>query len=412
MNYLLNNFKPLINIDLSFNQSLNDKIKQILTSNKKLGSADRYILKELGFTYFRNKLLIDELRKQHKEIDKFALCLYLWDVPGNLEGRKLKSSKILKDSIEHLAIGEKITGLLNKCKDLSENYYNLLRFSLDEYFLDNLKKIAPTDSFSILLNKLHTFAPTSVRFVNHNTPQKLTEDFSKSKLFNNSYQTQIKLDLNFLLQNGAIIQDDSSRYIANICNPKPNMKVLDACSGAGGKAIALSYLTDHRAQIIAFDKDKSKLTELQKRVKNLGLQNIFTVNQSTLDKMEATFDIVLVDAPCTGIGTIRRFPEKKYTVTKQLAASFNNKQFDILTKYSKFVNDNGKLVYATCSFLEEENQAVVAKFISSSDFKPVDINSDIAKNDLQFKLPSNKHEINLLPIDFDGDAFFAACFSK
>jgi 16S rRNA (cytosine967-C5)-methyltransferase len=383
----------LVKQPLDFNKPSILKLKDFFSLNKKLGSADRFFLKELYYTYIRNRILINTIKVEFESIEDLALTVRFLNPIPNLTGRKLKLYKYLQD-LSDSSIGANERFIKSKLAELNYNSIDSLsiRYSLPKIILNDISKLASETQLIELSSNLHTISPKTVRKLHSSADTLGNDTFTKSALFTDSYLSYENFDLNehpVLNPRDYFIQDDGSRYIANICNPKPGLKILDACAGAGGKSIALSYLCPD-CQIIAFDKNPKKLANLQQRIKMHGINNIFTIRSADLEKMRDSFDIVLVDAPCTGSGTIRRFPEKKYTITEDLIKSFPNKQFDILTKYSNFVKNEGKLVYSTCSFLFSENQNVINRFINGSDFKPFDINSDLNTSDLKKKIEAKK----------------------
>jgi 16S rRNA (cytosine967-C5)-methyltransferase len=415
MEYLKSHFNSLVSLELDFYKTVNTQLKCYLSNWDKLGSADRFLLKELLFVYLRNKLLIDNYNSNFSDDLRFGLSISLYEIPQQLIGRKLNSINKLVELYKS-QLGNNWDDFLAYKANLNKNSIESLSltYSIPEYLVNNYSQFIESKHLSKVSELLHTNSPKTVRTVKSDADTIDKTNIITSDLYNNSYY----VFKNFDISNSSVfnnydffVQDDGSRYISNICNPKPGMKILDACAGAGGKSIALASLCSE-CQIIAFDKNKKKLDELMRRARVHNLDNIFTIKERELDKMKESFDLVLVDAPCTGSGTIRRFPEKKYTITEDLAESFSKKQFDILTNYSNFVKKEGKLVYSTCSFLFTENQGVINRFLKRGNFKPADINSDIYKTDLKKVLSADAHQINLLPLDYNGDAFYAATLRK
>ncbi|MCX7984177.1 MAG: class I SAM-dependent methyltransferase [Bacteroidetes bacterium] len=163
------------------------------------------------------------------------------------------------------------------------------------------------------------------------------------------------------------VQDEGSQLVAYCVNPKPTEKVLDACAGAGGKTLAFAALMENRGEIIATDINPIRLQELRKRARRAGVHNVRIIEINTLEELHGTFreyfSIVFVDAPCTGLGTIRRNPGLKLSVTPETVIEVQEKQRAILTAVAPLVRVNGVLVYATCSILKEENENQIGWFI-------------------------------------------------
>jgi 16S rRNA (cytosine967-C5)-methyltransferase len=168
------------------------------------------------------------------------------------------------------------------------------------------------------------------------------------------------------------VQDASSQVVAEFLDVKPGMRVVDACAGAGGKTLHIASLMDNKGQIIALDIYGNKLNELKRRAKRNGAHNIETrVIDSTkvIKKLYDKADRVLIDAPCSGLGVLRRNPDAKWKLQPDFIESIKKTQQDILQQYSRMVKAGGKMVYATCSILPSENQKQVDEFLTSDSGK-------------------------------------------
>lgn len=179
--------------------------------------------------------------------------------------------------------------------------------------------------------------------------------------------TQHPLYLSGLIE----IQDEGSQLISLACGAEPGMRVLDACAGAGGKSLHLADLMHDRGTIIARDIEWKRLREIPKRARQAGIRIIdialIDVKQQhdpSLRSLEP-FDVVLVDAPCTGMGTVRRLPMPKWRLQPEQLLRYTRKQLHILSENASSVRSGGALVYATCSILPSENEDVVQRFLSN-----------------------------------------------
>ena len=164
------------------------------------------------------------------------------------------------------------------------------------------------------------------------------------------------------------VQDASSQLVAHYLDIAPGMKVVDTCAGAGGKTLHIASLLKNKGQIIAMDIYESKLKKLKVRARRNKVHNIDTrVIDSTkpIKKLHGKADRVLIDAPCSGIGVLRRNPDSKWKLQPEFLDSIRTVQQDILQQYSKMVKSGGKMVYATCSVFPSENQLQVEKFLAS-----------------------------------------------
>jgi len=180
------------------------------------------------------------------------------------------------------------------------------------------------------------------------------------------------------------VQDASSQLVAEYLDVAPGMKVIDTCAGAGGKTLHLASFMKNKGQIIAMDIYESKLKKLKIRARRNKVHNIDTrVIDSTkpIKKLYNKADRVLIDAPCSGIGVLRRNPDSKWKLQPEFLDNIKKVQQDILQKYSKMVKSGGKLVYATCSVLPSENQNQITEFLTSEsgkDFKLIKDNKVFA----------------------------------
>lgn len=164
------------------------------------------------------------------------------------------------------------------------------------------------------------------------------------------------------------VQDASSQLVARFLDVKPGMRVVDACAGAGGKTLHIASLMENKGQIIAMDLYESKMKQLKQRAKRNSAFNIeYRIIDSTkvIKKLHDSADRVLIDAPCSGLGVLKRNPDSKWKLQPEFVENIKEVQAEVLQSYSKIVKPGGKLVYATCSILPSENQEQVNKFLQS-----------------------------------------------
>ncbi len=173
------------------------------------------------------------------------------------------------------------------------------------------------------------------------------------------------------------IQDFGSQLIVKLLNPRPYSLVVDFCCGAGGKVLASSALMKNTGLIYAVDVSQKRIDELNKRAKRAGVTNlcplvVSSLEDSKIEKLSKRASFVLVDVPCTGSGTFGQFPHLKWQLTKKKLEEYKGNQSKILDKAASCVAKGGFLVYATCSFFEEENDVVTAEFLKrNEDFESV-----------------------------------------
>lgn len=163
------------------------------------------------------------------------------------------------------------------------------------------------------------------------------------------------------------VQDEGSQIAAAIAAAGPRQQVLDLCAGSGGKTLAMAAAMQNTGQINAYDRDKSQLRPIFERLKRAGVRNVQTMtagDEAALRTQGSRFDLVLVDAPCTGSGTWRRKPDAKWRLKPQNLAQRQDEQRAVLELAAKLVKQGGRLVYVTCSVFAEENQDQIDAFIA------------------------------------------------
>ncbi|UUC43824.1 RsmB/NOP family class I SAM-dependent RNA methyltransferase [Flavobacterium cerinum] len=176
------------------------------------------------------------------------------------------------------------------------------------------------------------------------------------------------------------VQDASSQMVARFLDVKPGMRVVDTCAGAGGKTLHMASLMENKGQLIAMDLYESKLKQLKLRAKRNGAFNIeYRIIDSTkvIKKLHEKADRVLIDAPCSGLGVLKRNPDSKWKLQPEFIDNIRKVQAEVLENYSKIVKPGGKLVYATCSVLPSENQEQVQKFLKTESGKQFEFVKDI-----------------------------------
>lgn len=206
------------------------------------------------------------------------------------------------------------------------------------------------------------------------------------------------------------LQDEGSQIISLLLDPKPNWRVADVCAGGGGKTLHLAALMKNRGEIFAFDVVPQRLENLRQRARRCGIHNI-RVQVLQPNEFPAPLlgqmDAILIDAPCSGTGVFRRNPDAKWKITPELVQEMAAKQKQIITHYAPLLKPGGRLVYATCSLLAEENEEVVQSFLAEqSNFRPTAAAAILQRHQLAHLV--NGGFIHLLPHQHGTDGFFAA----
>jgi 16S rRNA (cytosine967-C5)-methyltransferase len=219
-----------------------------------------------------------------------------------------------------------------------------------------------------------------------------------------------------LFKEGAIeVQDEGSQVLAQIVGARRGEMVVDFCAGAGGKTLALGAIMRNTGRLYAFDVSEKRLAKLKPRMARSGLSNVHPVliaheRDAKVKRLAGKIDRVLVDAPCSGLGTLRRNPDVKWRQQLGAIAEMQEKQASILDGAARLVKGGGRLVYATCSLLDEENDAVVEQFLAThDDFQLVPMSTVLAEQ--RIPLEMDKY-LKLLPHKHNTDGFFAAVLER
>ncbi len=207
------------------------------------------------------------------------------------------------------------------------------------------------------------------------------------------------------------VQDEGSQLLGYLVAPKRRDMVVDFCAGSGGKALMLGAMMHSQGRIYAFDTSEKRLNNLKPRLKRSGLSNLFPQliaheKDQKVKRLTGKIDRVLVDAPCSGLGTLRRNPDLKWRQSPRSIEELKQKQAAILSSAAHLLKPGGRLVYATCSFLPEENQQIVEDFLANNrQFSLLNSTELLA----QQKIPVDTGVfLQLSPASHGTDGFFAA----
>ncbi|QMU65573.1 MAG: methyltransferase domain-containing protein [Flavobacteriaceae bacterium] len=347
-------------------------VEKVLKRDKRWGSRDRKFVAETIYDIVRWKRLYAEIAEVKQPFSRqdlwrlFSVWCVLKGIPlpdwnqieptpsRRIKGRFDKLSKIRKfsasipDWIDEVGISEIGEALwIKEITALNKQAEVILRTNTLKTTKENLRKILRAENINAACIPYY---PDALKLVERA----------------NVFKTQA-------FKNGLFeVQDASSQLVAPYLDVAPGMKVVDACAGAGGKALHLAALMKNKGQIIAMDIYESKLKRLKIRAKRNGVHNCTNrVIHSTkpLKKLYQKADRVLIDVPCSGLGVLRRNPDSKWKLQPEFLDAIKKTQQEILQEYAKLVKPGGKLVYATCSILPSENQEQVNTFLTSESGK-------------------------------------------
>ncbi|NRB82557.1 MAG: RsmB/NOP family class I SAM-dependent RNA methyltransferase [Winogradskyella sp.] len=350
-----------------------DKVVQVLLKrDKRWGSRDRGFVAETIYEIVRYQRLYAEIANVKMPYNRDNLWR-LFAVWATLKGIKLPDWKYFTDTPTR-----KIKGRFDELSKIRK-YRESIPDWMDNLGISELGESLWTKEIAIQNQQADVILRVNTLKTHKKDLQlKLqSEDIETEFLPNHPYALRLKKRANVFkteaFKNGWFeVQDASSQLVANFLDVKPGMKVVDVCAGAGGKTLHLASLMENKGQIIAMDIYESKLKKLKVRARRNGVHNIElkTIDSTKpIKKLHGKADRLLIDAPCSGLGVLRRNPDAKWKLEPQFIDRIKNTQKEVLRDYSKMVKNGGKMVYATCSILPSENENQIDNFLTSEEGK-------------------------------------------
>jgi len=359
-------------LNLIFNEGeYADKVVQkVLRYDKRWGSRDRGFIAETTYEMVRYKRLYTEIAEVNDPFSRPDL-FRMWAVWAVLKGIKLPDWKQIELTPER-----RIKGKFDELSKIRK-----FREALPDWIDTLCEKSLGDKLWTAEIAKLNEPAEVILRT---NTLKITIEELRKTLLDEGivtepikGYASALRLPeranvfVTDAFKNGFFeVQDASSQLVAAMLDVQPGQRIVDTCAGAGGKSLHLAALMENKGQLIAMDIYGSKLKELKRRARRNGAHNIEPreiTSTKIFKKLYNTADRVLIDAPCTGLGVIRRNPDTKWKMKPEFLEKITKTQKEILRSYSKIVKSGGKMVYATCSILPQENNDQIKSFLSSEE---------------------------------------------
>ncbi len=343
-------------------------VAQVLKSDKRWGSRDRGFIAETSYEIVRWKRLYAAIAEVQEPFHRDDLWR-IFAVWATLRGYPLPSWKPLEG-----APTRRIKGRFETLRK-ERKYRESVPDWLDELAVKSLGE----KKWEKELEALNTMAPVVLRANSLKIlPKLLRNALLEEKIttqFLSKYPNALVLDERTnvfstdAFQKGLFeVQDAASQCVAPFTEAESGMRVIDACAGAGGKSLHIAAMMQNKGQLIALDIHQYKLRELKRRAKRAGAHNIETRlidSTKVIKKLHQTADRVLLDAPCSGMGVLRRNPDAKWKLNQEFIERIVKEQQQILSQYAQMVKPGGKLVYVTCSILPQENEAQISAFLTT-----------------------------------------------
>ena len=417
---LLDACSELVRLCLKFDHPADAIVSRFFRDNRGLGPRERATLAETIYTILRKKLLFDHLAPSGSGPKERRLAILGFDAPRDfLLGAITPQEKSWLEQCDQV-----------NSADLMERH----RHNLPEWLVGPLKAQLG-DQFWPLVESLNAAAGLDLRVNTLNSKRaelqkelKLAGVASQLTPFSPwGLRLSGKPALNKLdaFTRGAIeVQDEGSQLLALLLDAKRGEMVVDFCAGAGGKTLAIGACMRNTGRLYAMDTSAHRLEAFKPRLARSGLSNVHPLaiaheRDERIKRLAGKIDRVLVDAPCSGLGTLRRNPDLKWRQTPKSVEEMGIKQAAILQSASRLLKSGGRLVYATCSLLPAENEQIAEGFSASNpDFLPMDagdILSQLKVTDPALLCSGGENGLKYLrlwPHRHQTDGFFAAVWQK
>jgi len=410
---LLQSAIEALRLVLKFEHPADAVLSHYFRDHRTLGQTDRAFVAEAVFGVLRHKRTLDELTTQASP--RRLLLAWLVKFKGT-SAREIES--VLKP-------GE--AAWLAEVKKFSlENLPAPLRAELPDWVYERLVPVLGTAATLALGRALQEPAPLDLRV---NVVRSDRENVLK-RLRENGTQAQDTpyspiglrvagkpaINRHALFLEGAVeVQDEGSQLVGFLVAPRRRELVVDFCAGAGGKALMLGAMMRSTGRVYAFDVSPGRLSRLKPRLKRSGLSNLHphllsSEHDTKVKRLAGKIDRVLVDAPCSGFGTLRRNPDLKWRQSPASVAEMRVKQAALLRAAGTLLKPGGRLVYATCSLLPEENEEIVDAFLAErGEFRQLDCASLLKQQGIEL---DTGPRLRLWPHVHGTDGFFAAALER
>ena len=346
-------------------QQADKYIHSLLKKQKKWGSRDRKFVAKVLFDIVRWKRLYEYLAQAGiQSAEGKERILAVWSLLNDVPTPDYLTFKDITPD-----------GIQNRLNELSDES---IRQSVPVWLFEILREQLGENKWIKEINALNQEAEVVIRINTLKTTRKklqeILKEFTVETEFDHNHpdalfiQNRKKLTTLPAYKQGLFeFQDASSQLVAAFTGVQPGMTVIDACAGAGGKTLHLANLMKNKGKIFAYDIYDSKIKELLRRARRNGVKNIAeaaVINRDIINKNKEKADILLIDAPCSSLGTLRRKPGLKWELTPDKLNKINLIQKDIINDYQKMLKPGGYLIYVTCSILPLENEKVINAFLN------------------------------------------------
>lgn len=398
------------------------KKNTLLTLDKKLkkldlGSQDSSFIKALCYDFFRNYFSLEKIVNKYTS-DKTKINVKVLIMLGTLQllemsqpnyaaiNETVNACKKLKVTWATKLVNAVLRQILRDFEIIKQDFLEYKKTDLPEWLCSKIKSQYPNDYQEILIQS-NKKAPMFIRLNNQKNKQEVIDFLNQNNLsFQQTSLTDcIRLDTPLNIENNDLfnkgyftIQDISAQYAGYIINPQNEERILDACAAPGGKTTHLLEINSN-IHLTAIDIIDTRLQLLKNNISRISDKEVEIKKHDLTQKLVGNFDKIILDAPCSAIGVIRRNPDIKVSRSSEDVKNILDIQSKILQNLWNNLNTSGYLLYITCSILEEENENQIEKFLQSTpDAKVKNINA-LSKY-------KKKFGYQILPSENQGDGFY------
>ena len=391
-------------------------VSNFFRKNRELGPRERHALAETAYAVLRQRLLFQHLAQSGSGVLERRLAILAWQ--GN-------------ETLIRGGMGPHEQQWLNGVRAIDRNAFSeKLRHNMPDWLAGALKNDLNDEDFWKFVASMSTSAPLDLRV----NMFKTNRDKAQAQLHEagiESFPTPfspwgLRVDgkpalqkTDVFLRGDVEVQDEGSQLLAAMVSPKRGEMVVDFCAGAGGKTLALGAAMRSTGRLYAFDVNGHRLDKLKPRLARSGLSNVHPAQLSNerddrVKRLSGKIDRVLVDAPCSGLGTLRRNPDLKWRLSAKAIDELCELQAKILESACRLLKSGGRLVYATCSPLRREDEAIAEAFSAAHpEFKLLDAGELLRAAGVERadELNANGY-MRSWPHAHAMDGFFAAAWQK
>ncbi len=342
-------------------------VEQLLRSNPNMGARDRAFVAETTYDIVRWWRLLQEVSGHENSTERRAvldvISAYFFIFHGERPQWKENYGVNFESISEKFEAAKSQRALRESIPDwLDELCYR----ELGEKWEAILPSLNRTAEVILRVNTLRSDKATVQQALKQEGTATLEVEGAPDALVLEKRQNVFRTEA---FKNGLFeVQDAGSQAIAPFLEVKPGMRVIDSCAGAGGKTLHLAALMQNKGRIVALDVEPRKLEELRRRARRAGVAIIETKaieSAKTIKRLQGSADRLLLDVPCSGLGTLRRNPDAKWKLDAEFIERVKKIQAEILVSHSRMLKPGGRMVYATCSILPSENEQQVQAFLAS-----------------------------------------------